>query len=337
MTRPRVLTTLPMDPAGDQIVAPVADIVVAPDPGAETLKRLVGDADILVVRTHLPADLLERPHRLLGIVRHGTGLDLIPVEAATRQAVIVANVPGVNAEAVAEYCIGSLLALARQLHVMDRELRTTGWNEARRRTEATIELSGRTIGIVGMGAIGRRIAEICRHGLGMRVLGHQRRRDALPAYVEYAELDALFTSSDFVSLNCPLTPETRHLADERRLRLMKPHALIVNAARGAVIDEAALARVLAEGRIGGAALDVFGAQPLPRDHPFLSLPNVLLTPHAAGLTQEASRRMGEGAAREVLRILAGERPVNFVNPEIWDRWQARRARLASDAAAAGVA
>ena len=337
MTRSRVLTTLPMDPAGDRIVAPVADIVVAPDPSAETLKRIVGDADVLVVRTHLPADLLERPHRLLGIVRHGTGLDMIPVEAATAQGVPVANVPGVNAEAVAEYCIGSLLALARQLHVMDRELHTTGWNEARRRTEATFELYGRTIGIVGVGAIGRRIAEICHHGFGMRVLGYQRRRDALPAFVEPAELDALFASSDVISLNCPLTPESRHLADERRLRLMKPHALLVNAARGPVVDEEALARVLAEGRIGGAALDVFGEQPLARDHPFLGLPNVLLTPHAAGLTQEASRRMGEGAAREVLRLLAGERPANLVNPEIWDRSLERRARLAADARKGAVA
>lgn len=331
MARPKVLTTLPMNPSGDRLIEPLADIVVAPDPGADTLRQIVGEADVLVVRTHLPADLLERPHRLLGIVRHGTGLDMIPVQAATAQGVPVANVPGVNAEAVAEYCIGSLLALARQLHAMDRELRSMGWTEARRRTEATIELSGRTIGIVGVGAIGRRIAEICHHGFGMRVLGAQRRRDALPAFVEPTELDALFAASDFVSLNCPLTPETRHLVDARRLRMMKPHALLVNASRGAVIDETALAQALAEGWIGGAALDVFTEQPLARAHPFLGLPNVLLTPHAAGLTQEASRRMSEGTAQEVLRLLAGKRPENLVNPEIWERALERRARLASAA------
>ena len=332
MARPKVLTTLPMDPAGDRMLEPVAEIVVAPDPGAETLKRVIGDADVLVVRTQLPPDLLERPHRLLGIVRHGTGLDLIPVEAATAQAIPVANVPGVNAEAVAEYCVGALLSLARQFHTMDRDLRASGWNESRRRAADTIELSGRTIGIVGLGAIGRRIAEICHHGFGMRVLGHQRRLERLPAFVEATDLDTLFATSDFVSLNCPLTPETRHLLDERRLRMMKPHALVVNASRGAVVDEQALARALAERRIAGAALDVYGEQPLRRDHPFLGLPNVLLTPHAAGLTQEASRRMSEGTAAEVLRLLAGERPANLVNPEIWDRAMARRAQLSRRAA-----
>lgn len=317
-----------MHAAGNRLLAGVAEIVVAPDPGAETLKRLVGNADVLVVRTHLPADLFDRPHRLLGVVRHGTGLDMIPVQAATAQALPVANVPGVNAEAVAEYCFGSLLTLVRQLHTMDRELRSVGWIEARRRTEATLELAGRTLGIVGVGAIGQRIAEIAHHGFGMQVIGYQRRLDALPAFIKPAPLDTLFSSCDFVTLNCPLTPETRHVLDERRLRLMKPHAIVVNAARGAVIDELALARALREGWIAGAALDVFGEQPLARDHPFLGLTNVLLTPHAAGLTQESSRRMSEGTAREVLRLLAGERPENLANPEIWDQAIERRAKLA---------
>ena len=317
-----------MHAAGNRLLAGVAEIVVAPDPGAETLKRLVGNADVLVVRTHLPADLFDRPHRLLGVVRHGTGLDMIPVQAATAQALPVANVPGVNAEAVAEYCFGSLLTLVRQLHTMDRELRSVGWIEARRYTEATLELAGRTLGIVGVGAIGQRIAEIAHHGFGMQVIGYQRRLDALPAFIKPAPLDTLFSSCDFVTLNCPLTPETRHVLDERRLRLMKPHAIVVNAARGAVIDELALARALREGWIAGAALDVFGEQPLARDHPFLGLTNVLLTPHAAGLTQESSRRMSEGTAREVLRLLAGERPENLANPEIWDQAIERRAKLA---------
>jgi D-3-phosphoglycerate dehydrogenase len=323
MARPTVLATLAMDPAGERLLQGAADIVVAPDPGADTLRRMVGEADVLVVRNQLPADLLERPHRLLGIVRHGTGLDMIPVEAATAQNVPVANVPGVNAEAVAEYCVGSMIALARQLHLMDRDLRAAGWNESRRRSGATIELAGRIAGVVGVGAIGLRVAGILHRGFGMRVLGHQRRMDALPAFVEPAELDRLFAESDFVSLNCPLTPQTRHLLDERRLAMMKPGAFIVNASRGAVIDEQALARALAERRIAGAAIDVYAEQPLPRAHPFLGLDNILLTPHAAGLTQEASRRMGEGAAQETLRLLAGERPVNFVNPEVWERSRAR--------------
>ena len=315
-----------MDPVADRLLEGAADIVVAPDPGADTLRRMVGDADVLVVRSQLPADLLDRPHRLLGIVRHGTGVDMIPVDAATAQAVPVANVPNVNARAVAEYCAGAMLALARRLHRMDRDLHDRGWQDARRHASGMIELGGRTLGIVGFGAIGRALAEIAHHGFGMRVLAFRRRTAPLPGFVQAAALDELLAQSDVVSLNCPLTPETRNLLDARRIALMKPGAFLVNSARGAVVDEAALVAALTAGRIGGAALDVFTEQPLARDHPLLALPNVLLTPHAAGLTQEASRAMGEGAAQAVLRLLAGERPEHLVNPEVWDRVPRRRAR-----------
>jgi D-3-phosphoglycerate dehydrogenase len=172
MARPKILVTLPTVESGRKLLEPVAELVVAPDPSPATLYRMVGDADALVVRTQLPADLLDRPHRLLGIVRHGTGLDLIPVEAATAQAIPVANVPGVNAETVAEYCIGALLTLARRMHTMDRELRDIGWNESRKHADFAIELFGRTLGVVGVGDIGRRVAEIGHSAFGMRILGY---------------------------------------------------------------------------------------------------------------------------------------------------------------------
>ncbi len=247
MQRPKVLFTLATDPVGVDLLAPVADLVVAPDARPETLYRMVGDADVLVVRNPLPSDLLDRPHRLLGIVRHGTGLDLIPMQAATAQAIPVANVPGANSQSVAEYCIGSCLALARQMPAMERDLRERGWAESRRRAEATIELCGKTLGVVGVGSIGQRVAEIAHRAFGMQVLGFQRRLAALPAFVGPADIDTLLRQSDFVTLNCPLTDETRHLVDERRLRLMKPTAFIVNAARGPVLDAAALVKALREG------------------------------------------------------------------------------------------
>lgn len=326
-SKPKVLATLPMHPAGNAMLADVVEIAVAPDHDPRTLYRMIGDADLLVVRTHLPADLLDRPHRLLGIIRHGTGLDMIPMQAATAQAIPVANVPGANAQAVAEYCIASFLALARPLHGMDLDLRAAGWAEARVQAERATELAGRTVGIVGLGSIGARLAEICHHGFGMRVLGNHRRMDAMPQFVEPAELDRLFSQSDFISLHCPLTPETRQLVDARRLALMKRTAIIVNAARGPIVEEQMLARALATGSIGGAAIDVYDEQPLRRDHLFLGLDNVLLTPHAAGLTQESTRRMSEGAAHEVLRLLRGERPLNLANPEIWEKALARRQSL----------
>ncbi len=319
MARPKVLCTLALDPAAEALLAPVAELVIPPDGSAATLKKMIGAADVLIVRTQLPPDLFDAPHRLRAVVRHGSGVDLIPMQAATAQALPVANVPGTNIDTVAEYCIGGILSLARQFMPMHTEFVGKSWDEGRRHAGKTIELFGRTIGIIGAGAIGIRLAEICHHGFRMRAVGYRRTRAALPAFIEPVDIDTLLAQSDFVSVNCPLTAETKGLIDERRLRLMKPNAILVNAARGAVTDEIALARALRERWIAGAVIDVYAEQPLRRDHPFLSLDNVLLTPHAAGLTQEASRRTSIGSAEEVLRILRGERPVNLVNPEIWEQ------------------
>ena len=319
MARPKVLLTNPIDPSGAHIIGEVADVVVAPDAKPETLCRMVADADVLVVRSHLPADTFARPHRLRGVVRHGVGLDMIPMEAATAQAIPVANVPAVNAEAVAEYCISGMLLLTRRMHRLDRDLRATDWSASRKLTDDATELFGRTVGIVGVGNVGRRVAEICHAGFRMRVLGTQRRLGALPDFVTGVDVDTLFRESDFIVLNCPLTPETTNLVDASRIALMKRTAFIVNASRGQVINEDVLVAALRVRRIAGAVLDVYREQPLRCDHPFLALDNVILTPHAAGITQESMRRMSEGAAQEVVRLLAGERPVNLVNPEVWDK------------------
>jgi D-3-phosphoglycerate dehydrogenase len=161
----------------------------------------------------------------------------------------------------------------------------------------------------------------------MRVLGYQRRLDQLPAIVEAAALDRIFSDSDFIALCCPLTPDTRHLADARRIGLMKPTAVLVNVARGPVVDQAALVAALRERRIGGAGLDVFEQQPLAPGDPLFALDNVVLTPHLAGLSAESMRRMSVIAAEDALRILAGEKPVNFFNPEVWPAALKRRARI----------
>ena len=318
-----------MDPAGAAMLTDVADIVSAPDQSAESLYKSIGQADILVVRSQLPADLFDRPNHLIGVVRHGTGLDLIPVESATAHAIPVANVPGVNSQAVVEYCVSSFLTLARQFNRMDKTLRTDGWGKARAFTGAATEIAGKTVGIVGLGAIGASLATVCKQGFGMRVLGYQRTAKNMPTFVEPVDLDTLFKESDFISLNCPLTDATRHLVNVTRLRSMKPDAVIVNAARGPVIDEVALAQALREHWIKGAAIDVFAEQPLPTDHPFLTLDNIILTPHAAALTRESSAKMGVGTAQQILQLLKGERPQFLVNPEIW----AHRRRLIDGGAA----
>jgi len=318
-SRPVVLLTNPSVPVGENIIREVADLVLAPDPRPDTLRAMVGDCDVLVVRTKLPDDLFERPNRLKGVVRHGAGVDMIPMESATRLGIPVANVPGVNAQTVAEHVVTTMLMIARGTHRMDALLRTKGWDVARVIADEGMELAGKTVGIVGVGAIGQVVTRICHHGFGMKVIGHQRTLANLPKEVAGVSADALFAESDFVVLACPLTAQTKGLASRARIASMKKNAVLVNVARGPVVDEAAITEALQQRRIRGAALDVFDRQPLAADHQLMKLGNVVLTPHQAGLTVEAVERMSEGAAREVVRILKGEKPANFVNPEVWER------------------
>jgi len=319
-----VALTDPIHPAGEAVLSDAGHEVELP--GAGGLDALLARAAAVVVRRNLPPDLCARAPRLLAAVRQGVGVDMIPVAHCTEHGVLVANVPGANADAVAEYVVAQMLAVARGAGAMDRAMRAEGWAPARARADAGFELRGKTLGIVGVGAIGARLAEIASLGFRMRVIGFRRDRGAMPPGVEWAPLDDVFAQADFVALACPLTEETRGLANAARLARMKRGAWIINVARGPVIEEAALLDALRAGRIG-AALDVFNAQPLAPDHPLLSLPNVRLTPHVAGLSQEAVVRMSTGAAEEVVRILRGERPRNFINPEAWDASRLRREKL----------
>jgi D-3-phosphoglycerate dehydrogenase len=318
-----VLCTQAMHPAGRALLAPYARLLVPDSPAPEDLRSLLSVADYLVVRNHLASDFLDAPHHLRGIVRHGTGLDMIPMDAATRQGIPVANVPGANAQAVAEYVVGSFFNLARRQAEMNHVLRASGWAAARGPAAASVELAGRTVGIVGLGDIGTRIARICSAGLGMQVLGYQPDPSRFPPFVQSVALDTLLGESDFVTLNCPLTDGTRALIDASKLALMKPTAFLVNAARGEIVDEPGLARALAGKAIAGAAIDVYATQPLRREHPFLELDNVILTPHVAALTQESSLAMSLGAAEQVLQLMRGERPRHLVNAQVWPAWPHR--------------
>jgi D-3-phosphoglycerate dehydrogenase len=172
-----------------------------------------------------------------------------------------------------------------------------------------------TLGIVGVGAIGTRLARICRNGFGMRVLGTQRRLDRLPPEAEARPFDDLLARSDFVVVTCPLTPQTRHLFNRQKLALMQPAAWLINVGRGPVVEEAALVAALQERRIAGAMLDVYEHYRLAPGHPLLALDNVILTPHLAGMTRESRARMSVAAAEDMVRMLAGEPPRNFVNPQ----------------------
>jgi D-3-phosphoglycerate dehydrogenase len=313
---PTVLLTNPIHPDALATLQKHAAVITAPDVEAATLQKLAADADGIIVRAKLPDDIVDHAPRLKGIVRHGVGLDFIPVEAATHRKIPVANLPGSNTQAVAEYAFAALFQLRRRLAVIDTSLRTEGWNAVRPRAEASEEIGGSTVGILGVGSIGGRVAQIAGNGFNMRVLGHSRSGTTLSGLVEAVDLDTLFAKSDAIVVACALTEATRGLVSARLIGLMKKNAVLVNISRGAVVETAALVAALRSGAIAGAALDVFDKQPLSPDDPLFECPNLLLTPHIAGISATSSRAMSVGAVEEMLRILRGERPSNLVNPTI---------------------
>ena len=312
----RVLLTDTIAPAGEEALRREVEVVRAPDSDVATLRNWARDVDGVLTRSKLPDDLFEAAPRVRGVVVHGTGTDLVPVAAATARGVMVANLPGVNAQSVAEYCAMAMLMLARNIGAITGTLRSATWDDARRLGAGARELAGMTLGIVGVGAIGTRLAKIARNGFGMKVLGHQRRLDRLPQEAQAASLPELISSSDFVVLACPLTPQTRYLMNRESIGRMKPTAWLINVGRGPVVQEEALVEALRAKRIAGAMLDVYEHYRLEPGHPLFSLDNVILTPHLAAVTQESRARASVAAADEMLRILRGERPRNLVNPEV---------------------
>lgn len=311
---PLIYSTHDLHPRTVERLARHGDFVVASGLTPEILALEGANADIVIVRSNIPAALFRNAPRLRAAIRHGAGLDMIPDEAATGAGVLVANVPGANARTVAEYVIFTALALTRRFRMIDSDLREKGWLAARSHADAAGEISGRTIGIAGMGSIGRAIAGIARGGFGMRVVAHSRTNKNFPADVEATALDDLLRVSDFVALAVPLNDDTRGLVGAPQFALMKPGAVIINVSRGPVVDEQALLGALTTGHLGGAALDVFSQQPLPRDHPLFGFANVILTPHLAGITDDSMIRIGAVVADETIRILSNDLPVNLVNP-----------------------
>ena len=314
----RVLVVDPIAAAGEALLARSAEVVRSPDSDPETIRRLARDCDGIITRSKLPDDIFGAAPRVRAVAIHGTGTDLVPLADATARGVMVSNIPGGNAQSVAEYCVMAMLMLARNVLGIVSTLKAKPWDDARALGAGTHELAGMTLGLVGVGEIGRRVARICRHGFGMRVLGNQRRMERLPADAEPAPLHDLVSNSDFVVVTCPLNADTRHLFNQNLISKMKSTAWLVNVGRGPVVEEAALIAALRERRIAGAMLDVYEHYRLPPGHPLFSLDNAVLTPHLAGMTVESRARMSVAAAEEVLRMLAGERPKNFVNPESAD-------------------
>lgn len=318
-----IFSTHPLHPDAEAMLRAAGSLKIASNPTAEAILAEGADADVLIVRAPIPPAYFDQAPKLRAAVRHGAGLDMIPYDAATAAGVLIANVPGVNARTVAEHVIMTSLALLRGFRRMDRDLRTDGWEAGRAHANQALELSGRTVGIVGMGNVGREVFRIAHHGFGLDVIANSRNPKNTPEPARFVSMDDLVEQADIVVLCCPLTPETTGLLSIDRIRRMRPGAILINVSRGPVIDDAGLIEALRHGAIGGAALDVFSTQPLPPEHPYFRFDNVIVTPHLAGITEESMRRMGTGAAAEAIRVLAGELPVNLRNPEGVERYRGR--------------
>jgi len=298
------------------------------EPGLETVQlaeerraeiaEALAAADAVIVRTApLPAEAILGAPRLRVIAKHGVGVDNIALSAATVRGIPVTVTASANATSVAEFAFAQILALAKLSSRMDAAVRAGDW--AARHRLVPIELAGKTLAIVGFGRIGRRVA---RRALAfeMRVVVHdpyvEEGAIAAAGCEPASSLEAALEAADVVTLHCPLTPETRGLLDRSRLGRLRHGAFLVNTARGGIVDEAALAEALRTGRLGGAALDVTVREPLPADDPLLAVPDLLLSPHVAGVTAESARRMALEAAQNVLAGLAGRLdPAVVVNRE----------------------
>ncbi|MFQ5763678.1 MAG: hydroxyacid dehydrogenase [Rhodospirillales bacterium] len=326
---------------------PVAEAMLAKEPGIRlTRLRFAGAVDDnwraleaahgyqLMASTEIQPPYL--PHRaliarcpnLLAFSVTGAGYDMVDMAACTENGIMVVNHAGANSESVAQHVLGMMLALSKRIVQSDRRMRRgrEGWTRWDYKGK---ELTGRTLGIIGLGNVGRRVAALAA-AFNMRVVAYDpyitaddfRERGAEP--VGY---DELFQAPDFVSVNCPLTEETRGMIGKREYGLMKPTAYFVTTARGGVHDEAALAAALADGRLAGAGLDVFEEEPPPADHPLLAFDNVVVSPHNAGVTDESTYNMAASAAAQWVAIFKGERPPRLVNTDVWPRFAERFERM----------
>lgn len=283
----------------------------ATDP--EVLSRRLRDADVAVNirgRTRFTAEVLAACPKLRLISIWGTGTDNVDLQAAAARGIAVTNTPGANAVAVAEHTVALMLAVVKQLAPADRAVRGGGWPR-----NLVPQLRGKRLGIIGTGLIGREVAAMGK-GLGLTVVAwtfHPGADLAARLGFRYVELDELLRTSDILSLHLRATADTRHFLNRQRLALLKPGAILVNTARGSLVDEATLVEFLRQKKLAGAGLDVFESEPLPASHPLTGLPNVLLTPHAAGMTPEVIQLGLAMAVENIENFLRGT-PTHVVTP-----------------------
>ena len=312
----RVLLYEPIHKVGLDLLSSVADVIYAPDFDEKAILPLVHDVDGIIIRGFgkITANIMDAAPKLRVIARHGAGLDNMDLEAAKERHIYAVYTPVANVQSVAEFCVGMILNLSRSIMPADRALRQGDWRARNRYTGR--ELQGKTLGIIGFGKIGQKVAAICHVAFEMKILYYDvvaHSEVALSLRAERTTLHDLLRRADYVSAHLPLLPETRGLIGAEQFALMKPSAYFVNTGRGNTVDEAALTEALRSGSISGAGLDVFEVEPMVANNPLYQFENVVVTPHMAALTDEAYQRMAM-VVRDVIRALGGETPKYWANP-----------------------
>ena len=319
---PRVLIADKLEAAGVELLT-AAGIEVDNRPGlkGDELKAALRAADAVICRSQpqLTADVLEEPGKLRAIARAGVGVDNIDVPAATRKGIVVMNTPGGNTVSAAEHTVALMMAIARQIPAADAKMKAGGWD---RNKFVGTQLTGKTLGVVGLGRIGLEVARRAT-GLDMHVLGFDpfitSERAAELGIKAAPNLDALLPQVDFLTLHIPLTPETKNLISTREFGMMRKTSRVLNVARGGIIDEKALAEALTNGTIAGAAIDVFETEPTPADNPLRTAPNCIITPHLGASTVEAQENVAIEAAQLITDFLLRGVVANAVNMATVDR------------------
>ncbi|WP_299262724.1 hydroxyacid dehydrogenase [Halorientalis sp.] len=305
----QVLLPKEIDSSGPDSIADFADCTGMDDYDSyEDALSDIGRYDAVIVRVaQIDAEAIARADNLKVIAKHGAGLDNVDMAAAAERDIVVCNTPGANAQSVAEHTIASLLGVRRHLHTADRHVRSGEWERA---AFTGRELTADTLGLYGFGNIAQKTAAMAT-GMGMRVVAYDPRKpsDYFPEGVLRAErFEGLFERADAVSIHVPLTEQTHHSISTAELAALGEHGVVVNTARGAIIDEAALVDALEAGTVGGAALDTFESEPPGSDHPLYGRDDVLLTPHIGGVTTQALARMSRRAATNVRTVYEGGIP-----------------------------
>jgi D-3-phosphoglycerate dehydrogenase/microcystin synthetase protein McyI len=326
-----MLLNPPQDKSGEAILESQVEIVRISNPDRETLLRAIKGVHGLIARgTKVTAEILAQADVLEVVATPSAGYDHIDIDACSERGIPVVNNTGLNAVSVAEHTIGLMVGLAKAIPLTHQLLRTNGWQTRIPYSWEQIgfELDGRTIGIVGVGNVGSRLAQRVRAAFNMTVLGYDpyvsREKMQECGATKVDRLDDMLPQVDFLSIHAPHTKETFHIISTPQLAKMKRTAYLMNCARGPLVDEQALVEALHNKVIAGAALDVFEPEPSLANNPLYQMSNVIVTPHLAGVTAQATKRMAIGAAEQTLQVLQGERPPRLVNPEAWDHFMERR-------------